>query len=863
MAETLTLRGTLEGHRGWVTSIAAPLDPASETLLSSSRDKTVLVWQLANNEDGTLGFPKRALRGHSHYVQDVVISSDGQFCLTGSWDGTLRLWDITTGATTRRFLGHTKDVLSVAFSADNRQIVSGSRDKTIKLWNTLGECKYTIGEPDGHTEWVSCVRFSPVTQNPIIVSAGWDKAVKVWSLTNCKLRNNLVGHQGYVNTVTVSPDGSLCASGGKDGVAMLWDLSEGKRLYSLDASDIIHSLCFSPNRYWLCAATQGSIKIWDLESKSLVDELRPELPERSKKAQVPYCVCLAWSADGSTLYSGYTDGVIRVWQERQEQHQRHDQLAGAATTLFLFIAGLRVPALLTFEETIGHAALVGLMLLLLAKRGSPGYTNWRNVAVALLRLGLATSSILRKHAAALLQDEPASDQPFVYLPAGLLRMLVGDHTGLLAFLGLSWPLGPVSNTLLQLACTVLVARQNEKICATPYLQGATASVFHDAAPSGAALAVHKASRALRTPLLHFVAKLTEQQICRLYTVALQVSLGFLAPVLYWICSDVSAGMAHARRQRIPPSDCLHRLYRLLHRILCWHGESWCWAVWAGMAALAATAALLLMYAEQVIDQRAVVPGDCVRLFAGEMMPGDVRILRSRDLYVGEAALTGESLPVEKAAAAAPPATPGAPPPPALLECRNLGFMGTHVVSGTGLGVVVATGGQTYLSTVADALSQRKPPNAFERGVLRVSYLLIAFMVCMVPLVMLLNGLRTGDWGQRTIVKRLDAVQNLGAMDILCADKTGTLTRDEVVLTRWLDWRGEENAGALRWASLNARFQTGNRNLLDAAILQSARQEGLEGDAAAFACVDELPFDFARRRLSVILQARHVTLHAFA
>ncbi|PSC67133.1 magnesium-translocating P-type ATPase, partial [Micractinium conductrix] len=230
-------------------------------------------------------------------------------------------------------------------------------------------------------------------------------------------------------------------------------------------------------------------------------------------------------------------------------------------------------------------------------------------------------------------------------------------------------------------------------------------------------------------------------------------------------------------------------------------------------------------AEQVIDQRAVVPGDCVRLFAGEMMPGDVRILRSRDLYVGEAALTGESLPVEKAAAAAPPATPGAPPPPALLECRNLGFMGTHVVSGTGLGVVVATGGQTYLSTVADALSQRKPPNAFERGVLRVSYLLIAFMVCMVPLVMLLNGLRTGDWGQRTIVKRLDAVQNLGAMDILCADKTGTLTRDEVVLTRWLDWRGEENAGALRWASLNARFQTGNRNLLDAAILQSGEGGG--------------------------------------
>ena len=117
-----------------------------------------------------------------------------------------------------------------------------------------------------------------------------------------------------MNTVTVSPDGSLCASGGKDGVAMLWDLTEGKRLYSLDAGDIIHTLCFSPNRYWLCAATQSCVKIWDLESKTVVDELRPqEFETVGKKAQVPYCLSLAWSPDGSTLYTGYTDNIIRVW----------------------------------------------------------------------------------------------------------------------------------------------------------------------------------------------------------------------------------------------------------------------------------------------------------------------------------------------------------------------------------------------------------------------------------------------------------------------------------------------------------------------------------------------------------------------
>jgi len=280
-------------------------------ILSASRDKSIIMWTLTR-EEGQYGFARRRLCGHSHYVQDVAISSDGQFALSGSWDGTLRLWDLNTGSSTCRFVGHTKDVLSVAFSADNRQIVSGSRDKTINLWNTLGQCKYTITE-DGHKEWVSCVRFSPNLNTPLIVSAGWDKVVKVWNLNNCKLRTNLIGHTGYVNTVTVSPDGSLCASGGKDGTAMLWDLLEGRHLSSLDAGDIIHALVFSPIRYWLCAATASAVKIWDLESKVCVDELKPDFPPQGKKAVPIQCVSLAWSADGSTLFAGYTDNVIRVW----------------------------------------------------------------------------------------------------------------------------------------------------------------------------------------------------------------------------------------------------------------------------------------------------------------------------------------------------------------------------------------------------------------------------------------------------------------------------------------------------------------------------------------------------------------------
>jgi len=306
----LFLKATLEGHGNWVTALATSME-APDMLLSASRDKSLIVWHLTR-DDEKFGVAKRRLKGHSHYVQDVAISSDGQFALSGSWDGTLRLWDLNTGVTTRNFYGHTKDVLSVAFSADNRQIVSGSRDKSINLWNTLGQCKFVITE-DGHREWVSCVRFSPNLATPLIVSAGWDKMVKVWNLTHCKLRTNLIGHTGYVNTVTVSPDGSLCASGGKDGTAMLWDLNEGRHLSSLDAGDIIHALVFSPIRYWLCAATASAIKIWDLESKVCVDELKPEI-KQSKKAVPIQCISLAWSADGTTLFAGYTDNVIRVWQ---------------------------------------------------------------------------------------------------------------------------------------------------------------------------------------------------------------------------------------------------------------------------------------------------------------------------------------------------------------------------------------------------------------------------------------------------------------------------------------------------------------------------------------------------------------------
>jgi len=305
--ETTELKGEIAGHDNWITSIAtAAEDP--DMLITGSRDKTVIVWKLEHKkildeQSGkdtvrVVGKMVKRLVGHNHFISDVCVSSDRQYVLSSSWDSTLRLWNLATGDTTKRFVGHKKDVLSAAFSGDNRQIVSGSRDRTINVWNTIGISKHVMNDDHSHSDWVTCVRFSPNVENPVMVSAGRDKVVKVWEMTNFTLKHNLRGHTSYVNTVTVSPDGSLCASGGKDGIAMLWDLNEGKNLSSLDAGGEIYALCFSPNRYWLCGAVGSSVKIWDLETKEEVGKLEPIWPSNDnekdkKKKTIEYIMYLS------------------------------------------------------------------------------------------------------------------------------------------------------------------------------------------------------------------------------------------------------------------------------------------------------------------------------------------------------------------------------------------------------------------------------------------------------------------------------------------------------------------------------------------------------------------------------------------
>ncbi len=282
-----------------------------------------------------------------------------------------------------------------------------------------------------------------------------------------------------------------------------------------------------------------------------------------------------------------------------------------------------------------------------------------------------------------------------------------------------------------------------------------------------------------------------------------------------------------------------------------------------------------------IPMAEVVPGDIVKLSAGHMLPADLRFLTTKDTFLAQAALTGESAPVEKFA------NGDNNPGDALTDLQNIGFMGSNVISGSATAVVLETGNNTYFGSMAQSLSGDRAKTSFERGVDSVSGLLVRRMLVMVPVVFLINGIAKGDWAgallfaisiavgltpemlpmimtstlakgavsmsrHKVIVRTLGAIQTFGEMDVLCTDKTGTLTEDKVVLERYMDLKGDEDSRILRHAYLNSYFQTGLKNLIDLAIINRAEQNGLESVLSSYSRIDEIPFDFTRRRMSVVL-----------
>lgn len=300
--------------------------------------------------------------------------------------------------------------------------------------------------------------------------------------------------------------------------------------------------------------------------------------------------------------------------------------------------------------------------------------------------------------------------------------------------------------------------------------------------------------------------------------------------------------------------------------------------------------------ETPIDE--IVAGDVVHLSSGDVVPADLRIFAARDLFVSQASLTGESEPVEKRAELGAAAQAEAS---SLTDLEDIAFMGSTVISGNARGVVVATGARTMFGEATGTLTGRKRETSFDAGIKSTSRLLMRLMVVMLPIVFVISGVTKGDWvsallfslsvavgltpemlpmlvttclgkgavdlsRDHVIVKRLDAIQDLGAVDVLCTDKTGTLTEDRIVLERHLDVNGREDARVLRYAFLNSYFSTGVKNLVDAAIVERALAEGTDEVGAVtngtavtaeeLACryhsIDELPFDFERRRLSVVV-----------
>lgn len=278
----------------------------------------------------------------------------------------------------------------------------------------------------------------------------------------------------------------------------------------------------------------------------------------------------------------------------------------------------------------------------------------------------------------------------------------------------------------------------------------------------------------------------------------------------------------------------------------------------------------------------VVPGDMVVLSAGDLVPADMRILSSKDLFVNSSALTGESMPVEKS-----PTIPGQAPAN-LLEAPNLVFLGSNVESGSGIGIVVETGRNTYFGSLAHSIVGQRILTSFDKGINRFTQLMLGFIAVMVPAVFLINGLSRHNWleaflfamavavgltpemlpmivtvnlsqgalsmsRKKVIVKRLNSIQNFGAMDTLCTDKTGTITDGHISLMKHIDVKGNESERVLQFAYINSWFETGLKNLLDEAVLSHRHLETELEVIKKYTKIDELPFDFVRRRMSVILE----------
>merc|ERR1712060_888272 len=302
---TLKYKGFLKGHGGWVTTLAVGEeqigDEKVEFLLSGSRDKSLIKWELDmkkdEEEDREWGRPRKMYTGHSHFISEVTLTSDSRFVISSSWDGSVRFWNIATGKTVQQLNGHKKDVFAVAVSHDDRQIMTGGLDQQIKVWNTKGVCKHTV-DKNMHTDAVSCVKFYHGQKTPIVVTASWDKSIKVWDNLYMQLMYTFTGHKAQINSIDMVQNSSYLASGSRDGLIMVWDLVKGTFLTQADCESPVNVVLFSQKLYWLIIGTDEGIKVLDLPSRTFLQTIQEvsinthDVAFKSKKHLG--CTSLAW-----------------------------------------------------------------------------------------------------------------------------------------------------------------------------------------------------------------------------------------------------------------------------------------------------------------------------------------------------------------------------------------------------------------------------------------------------------------------------------------------------------------------------------------------------------------------------------------
>lgn len=346
----IVYKGHLKGHSGWVTTMQLGKTESKDFLVTGSRDKSLLIWDLKDeaNEKEELGKPRKMLRGHSHFIQDLTLSNDSKHCITASWDGFVRMWDLTEGRSTKVFRGHKKDVLSVAFSSDNRQIISAGRDRSILLWNTLGELKHSV--PDAHGDWVSSVKFSPDAKQNLFFSIGWDHKVKVWdkNMSEYQPKDPITYSDHCLNALAVAHSGAFIATGGKDCTLKIWsvmqqpDSSYGLKLTRLQQlNSEVNTLAFSPNYYWIACGCEDSIKLYDYKNQKVIsdipmtplemgqkqdegqeeeDEKKNDKREKIKEKPKIGVLSLCMNSNGNLLFAGCTDSIVRVYEFKEQEN---------------------------------------------------------------------------------------------------------------------------------------------------------------------------------------------------------------------------------------------------------------------------------------------------------------------------------------------------------------------------------------------------------------------------------------------------------------------------------------------------------------------------------------------------------------